>query len=93
MRSILFTVGRLEFVGSDKFMAAGRNCRDELRCGDRLIISKGYGGEGYEATVDEIIMYNRSVTEVEYGMTAGLFFSNGVAAQFCLGAELHAEIA
>jgi len=45
MRSDLSTVGRLEFVGSGKFMLGGRNYRDELRRGDRLTLRKGCGAE------------------------------------------------
>ncbi len=92
MRSILFTIGRLEFIGSGKFMAAGRNCRDELRRGDRLRLAKGCGSEPIEVLVDEITMYNRTVTEVGPGLTAGLFFNNELAARFCLGSELHGEL-
>jgi len=92
MRTVLFTVERLEFVGSGKFMVGGRNCRDELHRGDRLRLSKGCGTEQIEVLVDEIKMYNRAVTEVASAMTAGLFFSNDLAAHFHLGSELHAQI-
>ena len=93
MRSVLFTVGRLEFVGSGKFMVGGRNCQDELRRGDRLTLRKGCGAEQIEVVVDGITMYNRTVTEVSHGMTAGLFFSNDLAPHFRLDSELYAEIA
>ena len=92
MRSVLFTVGRLEFVGSGKFMVGGRNCRDELRRGDRLTLAKCCGSGEIEVQVDEITMYNRSVTDVAPGMTAGLFFDNDLAGHFCLGSELHGDI-
>ena len=84
MRSVLFTVDRLEFVGSGKFMAGGRNCRDELRCGDHLRLTKGCGSEAVEVQVDEMTMYNHAVREVGHGMTAGLYFSNDWARHFCL---------
>jgi len=92
MRSILFTVDRLEFVGSDQFMVAGRNCRDELRRGDRLSLIKGCSTEQTEVLVDQIKMYDRIVGEVAHGHTAGLLFSNNLAAHFRLGSELHGEI-
>jgi hypothetical protein len=92
MRSVLFTVGRLEFVGSGKFLVAGRNCSDELRRGDRLRLRNGCGSEQIEVLVDEIKAYDRTITEVGSGMTAGLFFSNDFAPHFRLGSELHAEI-
>lgn len=92
MRTVLFTVERLEFVGSGKFLVGGRNCRDELRCGDRLRLTKGHSSDGIEVLVEEITMYNRIVTEVAHGMTAGLFFNNDLARHFCLGSELHGNI-
>ena len=88
----MFTVGRLEFIGSGKFLVGGRNCRDELRRGDRLKLKNGCGAEHIEVVVDEITMYNRTVIEVSHGMTAGLFFSNDLAPHFRLDSELHAEI-
>jgi hypothetical protein len=75
MRSVLFTVGRLEFVGSGKFLVGGRNCRDELRRGDRLKLKNGCGTDGIEVLVDEIKAYDSTVAEVASGMTAGLFLS------------------
>ncbi len=92
MRNVLFTVGRLEHVGWGKFMVGGRNCRDELRRGDRLTLRKGCGADHIEVVVDEIRMYNRTVTQVSPGYTAGLFFSNDLAPHFRLDSELHAEI-
>jgi hypothetical protein len=92
MRTVLFTVERLEFIGSGKFMVGGRNCRDELRRGDRLRLTKGCGSEEIEVQVDEITMYNRTVTDVAHSMTAGLFFSNDLAGHFRLGSELHGDI-
>ena len=92
MRTVLFTVERLEFVGSGKFMAGGRNCRDELRRGDRLRLTRGCASETIEVQADEITMYNRTVSDVAHGMTAGLFFSNDLAGHFCLGAELRGDI-
>lgn len=68
MRSIQFTVGRLEFVDSGKFMVAGRNCRDALRRGDRLRLVNGCTSEKIEVIVDEITMYDRIVSEVDPGM-------------------------
>ena len=92
MRSVLFTVGRLEFIGSGKFLVGGRNCRDELRCGDRLKLKNGCGSGQIEVLVDEIEAYDRRVTEVGSGMTAGLFFSSDLAPHFRLGSELYGEI-
>lgn len=92
MRSVSFLVGRLEFVGSGKFLVAGRNCGDELRRGDRLKLRNGCGSEQVEVIVDEIRAYDQTLTEVSSGMTAGLFFNNDLAPHFRLGAELHAQI-
>jgi hypothetical protein len=92
MRSVLFTVGRLEFVGSAKFLVGGRNCREELRRGDRLKLKNGSEGNEVEVLVDEIKAYDRTVTEVESGMTAALFFGIELAPHFRLGSELHADI-
>jgi hypothetical protein len=92
MRIVVFSVGRLEFVGSGKFLVGGRNCRDELRRGDRLRLKNGCGTEQIEVLVEEIRAYDRAVAEVASGMTAGLYFSNDLAEHFRLGSELHAEI-
>ena len=92
MRSVLFTVGRLEFIGSGKFLVGGRNCGDELRHGDGLKLRNGCGSEQIEVLVDEIKAYDRTATEVPSGMTAGLLFSNDLAPHFRLGSELYAEI-
>ncbi len=92
MRSILFTVDRLEFIGSNKIMIAGRNCGGELRRGDRLKLTNGSGSEEIEVLVDEIKAYDRIVTEVGSGMTAALFFTTDLAPHFRLGSELHADI-
>jgi len=92
MRTISFTVGRLEFVGSGKFMIAGRNCRDELRRGDRLRVNAKTGTESTaEFCVDEITFYNRTVEAVAPGHTAGLFFPVDLAAHVRLGDELHGQ--
>ncbi|GAA5133213.1 hypothetical protein GCM10023213_02580 [Prosthecobacter algae] len=89
MRTLLFTVGRLEFVGSRKFMIAGRNCRDELRRGDRLCVHNP-ADKGSEVVfcVEEITLYNRTVEAVDHGHTAGLFFPIELANKVCLGDEL-----
>ncbi len=92
MRSVLFTVGRLEHVGSGKFVVGGRNCRDELRRSDRLTLRNGCGADHVEVTIDEITVYNRTVREVSHGLTAGLLFSNDLARHFRLDSELYAEI-
>ena len=92
MRSVVFSVGRLEFVGSGKFLVGGRNCREELRRGDRLKLKNGSEGEQIEVLVDEIKAYDRTVTEVGSGMTAALYFGAELAAHFHLGSELHADI-
>jgi hypothetical protein len=92
MRSVLFTVGRLEFVGSGKFLVGGRNCREELRRGDCLKLTNGCGSDQIEARVDEMKAYDRTVTAVESGMTAALFFDAELAPHFRLGSELHADI-
>jgi len=91
MRSVSFIIGRLEFVGSGKFLVAGRNSGDELRRGDHLRLKNG-SGEQIEVVVDKIKAYDRTLTEVPTGMTAGLFFNNDLAPHFRLGAELYAEI-
>ena len=92
MRTVVFSVGRLEFVGAGKFLVGGRNCRNELRRGDRLRLKNGCGNEQIEVLVEEIRAYDRPLTEVASGMTAGLYFSNDLAPHFRLGSELHAEI-
>lgn len=90
MRRLLFTVCRLEFVGSGKFIIAGRNCRDELRQGDRLRVRSPAGEDSaVEFCLDEITLYNRTVETVDHGYTAGLLFSNELAAKVRLGDELH----
>jgi hypothetical protein len=89
MRTLCFTVERLEFVGSGKFMIAGRNCQDELRRGDRLRVHDKTGAESTtEFCVDEITFYNRTVTTVDHVHTAGLLFPNDLAAKVRLGDEL-----
>ena len=87
MRNVLFSVARLEFIGSGKFMVAGRNCRDELRRGDRLALRNGCGAEHIELDVDEITTYSRTVTEISHGMTAGSFFSNDLGSHFRMDSE------
>ena len=89
MRTLLFTVGRLEFVGSGKFMIAGRNCRDELRRGDRLFVrSSSDPGSEVVFCIEEITLYNRTVEAVDHGLTAGLFFPSELANKVRLGDEL-----
>lgn len=89
MRTLCFTVERIEFVGAGKFMIAGRNCRDELRRGDRLRVhdKSGVRSEA-EFCVDEITWYNRIVGTIDPGHTAGLFFPNELATQVRIGDEL-----
>ncbi len=36
MRKIKFTIDKLEFVGSGRFLVGGRNCEDDLHKGDIL---------------------------------------------------------
>ena len=92
MRTLCFTVERIEFVGAGKFMIAGRNWRDELRRGDRLRVHDKNGGESsVEFCVDEITWYNRTVETVAHGHTAGLFFANELATHVRLGDELHGQ--
>ena len=92
MRTLCFTVELLEFVGSGKFMIAGRNCRDQLRRGDRLRVHDKAGGKSAtEFCIDEITWYNRAVETVEHGHTAGLLFPNDLAAHVRLGDELRGE--
>ena len=92
VRTLLFTVERLEFVGSGKFILAGRNCRDELRRGDRLRVQDENNGKlAVEFCVDEITMYNLTVETVAPGHTAGLFFPNQLATHVRLGDKLHGQ--
>lgn len=93
MRAILFIVGRLEFIGSGKFMVGGRNCQDELRRGDRLWLRSAFDSKQIEVIVSEITWYNRNVEEVGSGHTAALLFSNDLAPHFRLNSELHREAA
>jgi hypothetical protein len=73
-------------------MIAGRNCRDELRRGDRLRVRDRSGGESVvEFCVDEITWYNRTVETVDHGHTAGLFFPDEFAIHVQLGDELHGQ--
>jgi hypothetical protein len=92
MRTLLFTVERLEFVGSGNFMLAGRNCEDELRRGDRLRVRDKTGLPSMaEFCVDEITFYNRIVETVSHGHTAGLLFPAILAACVRLGDELYGQ--
>lgn len=92
MRTLFFTVERIEFVGSGKFMIAGRNCKDELHRGDQLIVHDETGTKStFEFCVDEITLYNRNVETVPHGHTAGLFFPNNLAIQVRLGDELRGQ--
>ena len=94
MRTIHFTVDRLEFIGSGKFMLAGRNCRDDLHKGDLLHVRSRDGAESVVVfCVDEITMYNRTVEMVPTAYTAGLFFPNSLASEVRLGDELHGQAA
>ncbi|MFO1512506.1 MAG: hypothetical protein U1F83_06260 [Verrucomicrobiota bacterium] len=93
MRTIQFIIGKLEYVGSKKFLAAGRNCLDDLRQGDRLKVAAICGGGLIEVTVNELTMYGRQVTSVPSGLTAGLILENEMAQHFHLGTELKGEIA
>ena len=92
MRILCFTVERLEFVGSEKFMIAGRNCQDELRRGDRLRVYNEIEQESsIEFCVDEIMWYGRTVEAVGHGHTAGLFFFNELAGYVGLGDMLRGQ--
>jgi hypothetical protein len=92
MRTLCFIIERLEFVGSEKFMIAGRNCRDELRRGDRLHVHSKIGTQSAaEFCIDEITWYDRTVPTVDHGHTAGLLFPNDLAAHVRLGDELHGQ--
>ena len=92
MRTLCFTIERLEFVGSGRFMIAGRNCQDELRRGDRLCIYNKTGTQSAaEFCVDEITWYDRTVQAVDHGHTAGLLFPNELATHVRLEDELHGQ--
>jgi hypothetical protein len=92
MRTLLFTVDRLEFVGAGKFMIGGRNCADQLRRGDRLHVRDENNAESTPVfCVDEIIFYNRTVEVVDPGHSAGLFFPNALAPHVRLGDQLRGE--
>ena len=89
MRTLSFTVDRIEFAGSGKFMVAGRNCQDELRRGDCLRVRDKNGAESVaEFCINEITWYGRNAKAVGSGHTAGLFFPNELAACVRLGDEL-----
>jgi hypothetical protein len=92
MRTLHFTIERLEFVGSGKFMITGRNCRDELRKGDRLRVQDQSATQSVaEFCVDEITWYNKTVEAIDHGHTAGLFFTNDLARHVRLGDDLHGQ--
>ncbi len=92
MRTISLQVGRLEFVGSGKFLAGVRNCRDDLRKGDQLHIRKNGEVAPPDAfRVDESMFFNRAVDFVSPGCTACLFFPNSLASLLRLGDELHGQ--
>jgi hypothetical protein len=92
MRTFIFTVERLEFVGGGKFLLGGRNCKDVLRRGDRLHVrNKSEALKDAEFCVDEILFYNHTVETVDPGHTAGLFFSNELACHVRLGDELYGQ--
>ena len=92
MRTLLFTVDRLEFVGDSKFMIGGRNCADQLRRGDRLHVRDEENAESTPVfCVDQIIFYGRTVEVVDPGCTAGLFCPNALAPHVRLGDELRGK--
>ena len=88
MRSILFTISKLEFIGSGKFMVAGRNCEDDLRLGDTLTIECEQINESRKVVVTEMEMYSKPQKSIPPGFTAGLFFENSIAGHFALGGKL-----
>ena len=93
MRTLFFTVERLELVEAGKFMIAGRNCGDDLQRGDRLRVHDASGLESSaEFYVDEISLYGRAVTAVAHGYTAVLLFPNDLAPHVRLGNELRGQV-
>ena len=92
MRMLFFTVERLKLIGAGKIMVAGRNCRDELRKGDKMHVRRN--GEVVSPDVflvDEITWYNRTVDDVPHGHTAGLFFPDSLVSLLRLDDELHGQ--
>jgi hypothetical protein len=92
VRTIRFIIERLEHIGSNKFLAGGRNCLAELRKGDRLQVAVTGSKDSIEVIVNEMTMYAQEMTEVPNGLTAGLIFDNEVSHHFRLGTKLKAEI-